>query len=485
MKTTIEPFRTKAVEPIKFSTAGQRQELLQRAGYNLFQLKAEDVIIDLLTDSGTAAMSSEQWSAVMRADESYAGCQSFYRFSSTIEEIFGFKEILPVHQGRAAERILFSSLVKPGDIIPSNTHFDTTRANIEALGGTALDLPCAHAINSNSIHAFNGNIDIEAVSRLVRSHRELIPFAMITITNNACAGQPVALSNIRNYAALLREYDIPFYIDAARFAENAYLIKTREPGCQYKTIAAIVREIFALADGCLMSAKKDGLANIGAFIGLRDSNLAGRLKDDLIRTEGFPTYGGLSGRDLEAIAVGLKEAISEDYLKYRAASASYLARGLRKVGVPLVTPPALHAVYIDAAKFLPNIPPLKFPGQVVACELYLEAGIRTCEIGSVMFGSKNAETGEEIPARSELVRLALPRRVYSQSHYDYVIEAAANVIERRRDLNGMRMVFQPASLRHFTAKFEPLTKAPSRYSDVSSPRSLRSEDGAVQVGERQ
>ncbi len=452
MKTIIEPFRTKTVEAIRFSTQAEREKLLSNAGFNLFQIRASDVMVDLLTDSGTSAMSSEQWSAMMRGDESYAGCQSFYRFIDAVQNIFGFKEVLPVHQGRAGERILFTNLVKPGDVIPSNTHFDTTRANIEALQAVAMDCPCKESIDHESSFPFKGNIDLDSVNELINSKAN-VPFAMLTVTNNACGGQPVAMSNIKAYCALMRKHGVPIYIDAARFAENAYLIKTQEPGYENKTVAEIAREIFDLADGCLMSAKKDGLANMGGFIALNDTKLAAGLKKDLIRTEGFPTYGGLSGRDLETIAVGLQEVLSEDYQRYRHASANYMARGLLDAGVPIMLPHALHAVYIDAARFLPHIPAHQFPGQVVVCELYREGGVRSCEIGTAMFGKTDPKTGKEIPAMNELVRLALPRRVYSQSHFDFVIEAAKNVYERRNSLSGMRIVWQPEALRHFTAEF--------------------------------
>ncbi len=460
MKTIIEPFRCKTVEPIRFTTRSEREKLLKEAGNNLFRIKAEDVIIDLLTDSGTSAMSSEQWSAMMRGDESYAGCQSFFRFQEAVQEIFGFQEVLPVHQGRAAERLFFSQTVKAGQVVPSNTHFDTTRANVEALSGQALDLRCKEAADSESDYPFKGNIDLEAVTELLEGKGpDQIPFGMITITNNACGGQPVSLDNIRQYSQLLKARGIPLIIDAARFAENAYLIKEREPAYKEVAIPAIVREIFELADGCLMSAKKDGLANMGGFIALRDPELAARLKDALILTEGFPTYGGLSGRDLEAIAVGLKEVLSEDYLRYRAASAKYMANGLRANNVPIVVPSGLHAIYIDARQFLPHIPPAELPGQVVACQLYLEAGIRTCEIGTAMFGHTDPKTGLEVPAHQDLVRLALPRRVYSQSHFDYVIEGAERVYRRKGELTGMKIVWQPKALRHFTAQFQSLPQA--------------------------
>ncbi|HEY9787698.1 MAG TPA: tryptophanase [Candidatus Obscuribacterales bacterium] len=457
MRTVIEPFRVKTVEPIKFTTASERQAILSRAGYNLFSVNAEDVIVDLLTDSGTSALSHEQWAAMMHADESYAGCKSFFRLRETVEKIFGFPEVIPVHQGRAAERLLFGQLVMSGDVIVSNTHFDTTRANIEALGATALDLPSREFLQSASMYPFKGDIDLESVADfLSRKDRPRMPFAMITITNNAAGGQPASLENLREYVRLLRAHDIPLFIDAARFAENAYLIKLRSPEYANQSIEQIVKSIFELAEGCLMSAKKDGLSNIGGFLALRDKQLASRLKEQLILTEGFPTYGGLAGRDLESIHVGLNEVLDESYLRYRAVSAEYLARGLLSHGIPISTPPGMHAIYVDAGRFLPHIPWHEFPGQVLVCELYLEAGVRACEIGSVMFGKTDPSTGKALPAKSELVRLALPRRAYSQSHYDYVIEALANVFDRKASLAGLKMVEAPCRLRHFTARFEPV-----------------------------
>lgn len=455
MRTVIEPFRIKSVESLKFTSREERVEILQRAGYNLFAVKADDVIIDLLTDSGTAALSNEQWAAMMRADESYAGCKSFYRFRDAVREIFGFVEVIPVHQGRAGERFLFSKLVEPGDIIPSNTHFDTTRANLEVIGARAMDLPCSDSYDTSSEYPFKGDIDLAAVSALLEEVGEKVPFGMLTVTNNARRGQPVSLDNIRKYSKLLHDAGIPLYIDAARFAENAYLNKMRFPDCRNLSIPEIVRQTFEHADGCLMSAKKDGLSNMGGFIALNDAKLAADLRTAEILTEGFPTYGGLSGRDLESVAVGLFEAMSEDYLHYRTLSAEYLARGLTSMGVPIATPPGIHAIYIDAAQFLPHIPAHEFPGQALACELFVEAGVRTCEIGTVMFGKTDPKTHQEIPALEELVRLALPRRVYTQSHFDYVIEAVANVWQRRHSIGGMRFVSKEPALRHFTAVFEP------------------------------
>jgi tyrosine phenol-lyase len=457
MKTIIEPFRIKVVEPIRMTTREEREAYLREAGYNLFLIKAEHVIIDLLTDSGTAAMSSEQWAAMMRGDESYAGSASFYRFETVVREIFGFKHVIPTHQGRAAERILFSILCRPGHIVPNNTHFDTTRANIEYVGAEAVDLPIPEFYKPSVYHPFKGNMDTEALRALIRRvGPERIPLVMLTVTNNSGGGQPVSMANIREVKAICAEYGIPLYLDACRFAENAYFIKLREEGYANKSVREIAREMFSYADGCTMSAKKDGLANIGGFLCTNDDRLAEQEKDLLILTEGFPTYGGLAGRDLEAIAVGLQEVLDEDYLQYRFASTRYLGRHLTEAGIPIVQPPGGHAIYIDAGAMLPHIPPLHYPAQALAVELYREAGIRSVEIGSVMFGRRDPRTGEEIPAPMELVRLAIPRRVYTQSHIDYVIEAIVEVSKRRETIRGYRLVWQAPFLRHFTARFEPL-----------------------------
>jgi len=457
MKTIIEPFRIKVVEPIRMTTREEREACLREAGYNLFLIKAEHVIIDLLTDSGTAAMSSEQWAAMMRGDESYAGSASFYRFETVVREIFGFKHVIPTHQGRAAERILFSILCRPGHIVPNNTHFDTTRANIEYVGAEAVDLPIPEFYKPSVYHPFKGNMDTEALRALIRRvGPERIPLVMLTVTNNSGGGQPVSMANIREVKAICAEYGIPLYLDACRFAENAYFIKLREEGYATKSVREIAREMFSYADGCTMSAKKDGLANIGGFLCTNDDRLAEQEKDLLILTEGFPTYGGLAGRDLEAIAVGLQEVLDEDYLQYRFASTRYLGRHLTEAGIPIVQPPGGHAIYIDAGAMLPHIPPLQYPAQALAVELYREAGIRSVEIGSVMFGRRDPRTGEEIPAPMELVRLAIPRRVYTQSHIDYVIEAIVEVYKRREAIRGYRLVWQAPFLRHFTARFEPL-----------------------------
>jgi tyrosine phenol-lyase len=456
-RTIIEPFRIKVVEPIRITTPEEREAILQRARYNLFLVRSDDVLIDLLTDSGTAAMSADQWAGVMRGDESYAGSRSFYFFESVVREIFGFRHVIPVHQGRAAERILFSLVCKPGCIIPNNTHFDTTRANIEYLGGTAIDLPCAESQDTQTPHPFKGNMDTAALERLIQEvGAERIPLVMLTITNNSGGGQPVSMANIRAVSQICRRHGIPLYLDACRFAENAYLIKLREPSYHDKSIREIVREMFSYADGCTMSAKKDGLANIGGFLCTNDDQLAQQEKELLILTEGFPTYGGLAGRDLEAMAIGLQEVLDEHYLQYRLASVRYLGEHIAREGVPIVQPPGGHAIYIDAGLMLPHIPPLHYPGQSLVVELYREGGIRATEIGSVMFGKRDPETGQELPARKELVRLAIPRRVYTQSHVDYVVEAILNVFARREQLRGYRITWQTPFLRHFSCHFEPL-----------------------------
>jgi tryptophanase len=455
-KTIIEPHRIKVVEPIRMTTRWQRESLLDDAGYNLFNLRAEDVLIDLLTDSGTSAMSSEQWAGVMRGDESYAGSASYYRFEAAVQDIFGYKHVLPTHQGRAAERILFGALLRPGQIVPGNTHFDTTRANIEAQGAHALDLPAPEAADTARPHPFKGNIDLQALERTLERERGNVPLVVITITNNSGGGQPVALDNVRRAGELCRRHGVKLYIDAARFAENAYFIKQREPDQNRRAVIDIARELLRLGDGCTMSAKKDGLANMGGFIGTNDDALAEAMRNQLILTEGFTTYGGLSGRDLEAIARGLYEALDEDYLTYRIRSTAYLGEHIVAAGVPILEPPGGHAIYIDAAAMLPHIPPSAYPGQALACELYMAGGVRSCEIGSVMFGKRDPESGVEHPARMELVRLALPRRVYTQSHVDYLIEVVSAVQQERHELRGMRIVSQPERLRHFSARFAPL-----------------------------
>lgn len=454
MKTIIEPFKIKMVEPIKLTTREQRDQLIIDAKYNPFLLAAEDVIIDLLTDSGTSAMSSEAWAAMMRGDESYAGARSWFRFRDAVQDIFGFEQVIPTHQGRAAERILCSIMVQEGSIIPNNTHFDTTRANVEYCGGTALDLPCSEANDLASDYPFKGNIDIEALEKVVaESGPEKIPMIMVTVTNNSGGGQPVSMANIREISRIAKAAKIPFYIDACRFAENSHFIKRREPGYENTPTIDIAREMFSYADGCTMSAKKDAFANIGGFLCTNDAELAQQERNILILTEGFPTYGGLAGRDLEAIAIGLHEILDEHYLDYRLLSTAYVVDHLHDLGVPVVEPAGGHAVYLDARGFLPHIEPLQYPGQALTVELYREAGIRSVEIGTVMFGA-DPHTGEERPARLDLVRLAIPRRVYTQSHMDYVLEGINLVWQRRDEIRGMRIVKAPQFLRHFTAEFD-------------------------------
>ncbi len=456
MKTIIEPFRIKMVEPIKLTTRSEREELIRAAHYNPFLLRAEDVIIDLLTDSGTSAMSSEAWAAMMRGDESYAGARSWYRFRDTVQDIFGFDQVIPTHQGRAAEHILFGMLVNPDSVVPNNTHFDTTRANIDFFGGKPLDLPCHESDEIESDYPFKGNMDIVALEQLVKEKgAEHIPVIMVTVTNNSAGGQPVAMANIREISRIAKTAGIPFYIDACRFAENAFFIKRNEPGYENTPTIDIAREMFSYADGCTMSAKKDAFANIGGFLCTNDADLAQQERNILILTEGFPTYGGLAGRDLEAIAVGLREVLDEHYLDYRLLSTRYVVQHLLDAGIPVVSPAGGHAVYLDARRFLPHIDPLEYPGQSLAVELYLEAGIRAVEIGTVMFGY-DPQSGKEKPAKLDLLRLAIPRRVYTQSHMDYVLEAIGLVWQRREDVRGMKIVKAPKFLRHFTAEFDQL-----------------------------
>jgi len=448
-RTVIEPFRIKSVEPIRWTTRAQREELLRAAHYNLFLLPADDVLIDLLTDSGTGAMSTHQWAAVMEGDESYAGSRSFDRFKASVQSIFGYKHVIPTHQGRAAERILFHVMCKKGDVVPNNTHFDTTRANVEFVGAEAVDLLLPEARQPGTRLPFKGNMDVAALEELiVRVGRERVPLVMLTVTNNSGGGQPVSMENAKAVAEVCHRHGIPLYFDACRFAENAWFIKMREPGYADKTPKEIAQEMFAVGDGCTMSAKKDGMANIGGFLCTNDDILARQEKDLLILTEGYPTYGGLAGRDLEAIAVGLQEALEEDYLRYRIASTAYLGDHIAAEGVPIVQPPGGHAIYLDAKAFLPHIPADQFPGIALAAELYLEGGIRSVEIGSLMFAAA---------AQMELVRLAIPRRVYTQSHIDYVVEIILKVWERRAVIKGMRLTYEAPFLRHFTAHLEPIS----------------------------
>ncbi|MGH7582577.1 MAG: tryptophanase [Gemmatimonadales bacterium] len=452
--TIIEPFRIKSVEPIRQSTPDERIDALKAAHYNLFQLRAADVLIDLLTDSGTGAMSSRQWSAMMRGDESYAGADSFYRFEAAVREITRLVHVIPTHQGRAAERILFTAAVRPGDIVPNNTHFDTTRANVEARGATALDLPIAEGRRPEEPHPFKGNMDLAALERVLEKHPGKVPLVMMTVTNNSGGGQPVSMENLRGASAICRRFGVPLFLDACRFAENAWFIKQREPGWEHRRPVEIAQAMFAEVDGATMSAKKDGMANIGGFLAMNDDDLARRCRDNLILTEGFVTYGGLAGYDLEAIAVGLHEALDEDYLRYRIRSVAYLADRLAEAGVPMVTPPGGHALYIDARATLPQIPPQQYPAWALSCVLYLVGGVRSVEIGTVMFGQQ--PDGSERPAAMELVRLAFPRRVYTQSHVDYLAEVLLYVHERRGRIGGMKIVEQPPALRHFTAKLAPV-----------------------------
>ena len=452
-KTIIEPFRIKTVEPIRQTTRAEREALLKEAGYNLFLLRAEDVLIDLLTDSGTGAMSSGQWAGMMLGDESYAGAKSFYKFEAAVRRITNFKHIIPTHQGRAAERILFGSLLKAGDIVANNTHFDTTRANVEYRHATALDIPVAEGRDPARVLPFKGDIDLEALERTLGENAGRAPLAMITVTNNSGGGQPVSMANIRAASEICRRHGVLFFLDACRFAENAWFIKTREPGYAGKTPLEIAQEMFSYADGCTMSAKKDGMANIGGFLALNDDALAEKCKTMLILTEGFPTYGGLAGYDLEAIAVGLEEVLHEDYLQYRIRSVAYLGDILTANGVPIVQPPGGHAIYIDAKSMLPHIPQSEYPAWALSLALYLEGGIRSVEIGSVMFGHQ--PDGSERPAAMELVRMAFPRRVYTQSHVDYLAEVILHVNGMKERIRGVRIVAAPAVLRHFSSRLEP------------------------------
>jgi tryptophanase len=447
-RTIIEPFRIKSVEPIRSTTRAEREQLLGAAHYNLFLLSADDVLIDLLTDSGTGAMSTRQWAAVMQGDESYAGSKSFDRFRHSVQEIFGYRHVIPAHQGRAAERILFAVTAKKGHVVPNNTHFDTTRANVEFVGAEAVDLVVPEGRDPARRSPFKGNMDVPALEELIgRIGWERIPLVMLTITNNSGGGQPVSMENIRQVSAVCRRHKIPLYFDACRFAENAYFIKIREAGYYSKTPKQIAQEMFSYGDGCTMSAKKDGLANIGGFLCTNDDLLAQQEKNLLILTEGYPTYGGLAGRDLEAIAVGLEEALEEDYLHYRIASTAYLGNHIADEGVPIVQPPGGHAIYLDARRFVPHIPQEQFPAVALAAELYLEGGIRSVEIGRLMFGEA---------AQMDLVRLAIPRRVYTQSHIDYVVEMILEVWNKRDSIRGLKLTYQAPFLRHFTAKLEPI-----------------------------
>jgi tryptophanase len=448
VKTIIEPFRIKSVEPLHYTSREERERLLEQAGYNLFLIDAKDILIDLLTDSGTSAMSTAQWAAMMRGDESYAGSESFYRLKRAVQDLTGFRHVIPTHQGRAAERILFHVTCGEGKVVPNNTHFDTTRANVESNGARAVDLPCPESADTQALFPFKGNMDVAALERLIESEgAERIPLVMITVTDNSGGGQPVSLENIEAVRKVASRHGIPLYLDACRFAENAWFIGQREAAYAGWTPKQIAQKMFRLADGCTFSAKKDAFANIGGFLCTNDDRLAELEKDLLILTEGFPTYGGLAGRDLEAIAVGLEEVLDPDYLRYRIASTDYLGRHIAEAGVPIVEPPGGHAIYIDAGRMLPHIPSGRFPGQALAVELYRHAGIRSVEIGSLMFGEK---------AQHELLRLAIPRRVYTQSHIDYVVEAILEVNARKDAIRGLEIVSEPPFLRHFSARFKTL-----------------------------
>ena len=457
MKTIIEPFKIKSVEPIRFTTKEERVKILEDAGYNPFLIHADDVLIDLLTDSGTSAMSSKQWAGIMEGDEAYAGSKSFYRFETAVKKITGDEFIIPTHQGRAAEKILFSIMGGPGKYIPNNTHFDTTRANIEFSGAEAVDLLCEVGKHPEQRADFKGNMDVEKLENFIKETGvENIPLVMLTVTNNSGGGQPVSMQNVKDVSAVCKKYNIPLFFDACRFAENAYFIKKREKAYTDKSILEICQEMFSYGDGATMSAKKDALVNIGGFLSMDDANLAMQCRNLLIVTEGFPTYGGLAGRDLEAVAQGLEEVVDEHYLEYRIRSTEYLGEKVLSAGVPIIEPPGGHAIYIDAKRFLPNVPPSQYPGQAIVCELYIEGGIRGVEIGSVMFGKYDKKTGELISPPMELVRLAIPRRVYTQSHIDFVAEVVIEVFKNREKLKGYEITYEAPMLRHFTAKFKPI-----------------------------
>lgn len=455
-RTIIEPFRIHSVEPLRMTTEAERRAAIEAAHYNLFSLRSDDVLIDLLTDSGTGAMSRDQWAGIQRGDESYAGSPSWYRFLESVQDLFPFEHVIPTHQGRAAEKILFTAIGGPGRTIPNNTHFDTTRANVEYTGAEAVDLVIAEGRDPASRHPFKGNMDLDALDAYLTANAGRVPVVFVTITNNSGGGQPVSLENLRGVRAVCDRHGVPLFLDACRFAENAWFIREREPGQGDRQVRDIVREMASLADGMTMSAKKDPLGNIGGWLAMNDTELAAQCRNLLILTEGFPTYGGLAGRDLEALAQGLREVVEHDYLRYRIRSTAYLGDALAAAGVPVVQPIGGHAVYLDARALLPHVPPRQYPGQSLAVALYETGGIRGCEIGTVMFGLH--PDGTEHDAAMDLVRLAIPRRTYTQSHIDYVIEVCADVARRAASLPGYRIVEQPSALRHFTARFEPLTR---------------------------
>lgn len=461
MKTRIEPYRIKVVEPVPVTTAEEREWALAQAGWNLFRVPAELVTIDLLTDSGLTAMSARQWAGIMEGDEAYAGARSFERFQDAVRSLTGYEHVIPVHQGRAAERLLFENTLRPGDVVPGNTHFDTTRANIERVGARAVDLPVAGARVPSLAAPFKGNLDVDGLEDLLADGTVRVPFVIVTATSNSCGGQPVSVDNMREVSRACRAAGVSLYIDAARFAENAWLVHEREPGMEGLSPRAIARAMFELADGCLMSAKKDGLVNIGGFLALRDGVLAARLRSDMVVGEGFPTYGGLAGRDLEALAIGLDEVLDPRYLDDRIAQVRSVGDRLHAAGVPVVRPTGGHAVYLDSRAFAPHIHPLELPGQAISCELYRYAGVRTCEIGQLMSGRADAQ-GVERPVPLDLVRLAIPRRVYTCCHLDYVVEAVCDVHAARHGLQGFEIVEQPPALRHFNARLRPCVELPAR-----------------------
>ncbi|MDP6418053.1 MAG: tryptophanase [Candidatus Krumholzibacteria bacterium] len=455
MDKYVEPFKIKVVEPIRVISREERAEAIRAAGFNLFRLRSDDIYIDLLTDSGTSAMSDRQWAGIMQGDESYAGSRNYFNFENTVREIFGFQNVIPVHQGRVAENLLFSTVVEKGMVVPNNSHFDTTRANVEQNGGRALDLLCEEGKDPHRIAPFKGNMDPEKLETAIRDCGvENIPLVMLTITNNSGGGQPVSMENIRTVSAICRREGLPLLFDACRFAENAWFIQQREDGYREQSIPAIVQEMFSYADGCTMSAKKDGLVNMGGFLALNDRVLSEKIRNLLILVEGFPTYGGLSGRDLEAISRGLQEVMDERYLEFRIGQVASLGEQLQEAGVPFLEPPGGHAIYVNAGEFLPHIPAEEFPGQSLAVNLYIESGIRGVEIGTFMFGGKDPESGETRQAPLELVRLAIPRRVYTNMHMNYVANSLISLHEKRDSLKGMRLLHEPPFLRHFTATLE-------------------------------